>query len=125
MNVLELDQLGKQSFDFVIDKGTLDCILCGEKSFENVHKALTHISQVLKPGGVYMMISYGSPMFRLNHLQKKELGWTVELQTLEKPSLNVPSEVEEKSDVHYIYICRKEQPAAEEPPAEDKKQPES
>ncbi|CDI76350.1 hypothetical protein, conserved, partial [Eimeria acervulina] len=131
LNVLELDKLEKQEFDFVIDKGTLDCILCGEKSFENVHKALTLISQILKPGGVYMMISYGSPVFRLNHLQKKELQWTVELQTLEKPSLNASTEVEEKSDVHYIYICKKEkvavfvQPPAEEAPEDEKKQPES
>ncbi|CDJ69298.1 At4g34360, related [Eimeria necatrix] len=109
LNVLELDQLERRGFDFVIDKGTLDCILCGEKSFENVNKALTLISQILKPGGVYMMISYGSPMFRLNHLQRKEFEWTVDLQTLEKPSLNTPAEVEEKSNVHYIYICKKEQ----------------
>ncbi|CDJ56055.1 hypothetical protein, conserved [Eimeria maxima] len=117
----------KQAFDFVIDKGTLDCILCGEKSFENAHKALTHISQVLKPGGVYMMISYGLPVFRLNHLQKKELGWTVDVQTLEKPSLNPPAaEVEGKPELHYIYICKKEPaPAEEAAPAEEKKQPES
>ena len=29
-------------------------------------------------------------MFRLNHLQKTEFAWTVELQTLEKPTLNTP-----------------------------------
>ncbi|CDJ45301.1 Os11g0557700 protein, related [Eimeria tenella] len=125
LNVLELDQLERRGFDFVIDKGTLDCILCGEKSFENVNKALTLISQILKPGGVYMMISYGSPMFRLNHLQRKEFEWTVDLQTLEKPSLNTPAEVEEKSNVHYIYICKKEQPPTEEAPPEEDKAPEA
>ncbi|KAL8437842.1 hypothetical protein Efla_000962 [Eimeria flavescens] len=123
LDVLDLKELAGRSFDFIIDKGTLDCILCGEKSFENIHKALTLISQLLSPGAVYLMMSYGSPMFRLNHLQKAEFGWTVELQTLEKPSLNTPAEVEEKSDVHYIYLCRKHQGpndgSPEEAPAED------
>lgn len=38
-----------------------------------------------RPGGVYIVISYGIPEFRLNHLQKDEFKWTVELQTVEKP----------------------------------------
>ncbi|KAL8275215.1 hypothetical protein Esti_000887 [Eimeria stiedai] len=90
LNVLDLQELSGQTFDFIIDKGTLDCILCGENSFENMHKALTLISQLLSPGAVYLMVSYGSPVFRLNHLQKAEFGWTVELQTLDKPSLTTP-----------------------------------
>ncbi len=29
-----------KTFDFVIDKGTLDCILCGENSTANSYKAV-------------------------------------------------------------------------------------
>lgn len=124
LNVLDLEELSGRSFDLILDKGTLDCILCGEKSFENVHKALSNISQLLKPGGAYLVVSYGSPMFRLNHLQKEEFSWNVELQTLEKPTLNTPAEIEEKSNVHYIYICKKGQAQTDGVPPSDAKRPE-
>ena len=46
-------------FDCVLDKGTLDCVLCGESSTINAQKMLTEINRVLNAGGVYIVISYG------------------------------------------------------------------
>ena len=39
-------------FDCVIDKGLLDTVLCGLHSTANVHKMLTNVWEVMKPGGV-------------------------------------------------------------------------
>lgn len=37
---------------------------------------------VLKPNGVFLIISYGQPDNRLSYLEKEEYGWTVDVQTV-------------------------------------------
>lgn len=64
MNVCALD-FPDESFNAVIDKGTLDSVLCGEGSTANVAKMCMEISRVLKPNGVYFICSYGVPDNRL------------------------------------------------------------
>ena len=43
------------SFDLVLDKSTLDCLLCTDKATAGL---LTEIYRLLKPGGVYLLISF-------------------------------------------------------------------
>lgn len=50
-----------ESFDLAIDKSTIDALLCGDNAFINVAKMLKEAQRVLKPGGVYLAISYGKP----------------------------------------------------------------
>lgn len=64
MNVCVLDY-PDESFNAVIDKGTLDSVLCGEGSTANVAKMCMEVSRVLKPNGVYFICSYGVPDNRL------------------------------------------------------------
>lgn len=70
MNVCALD-FPDESFNTVIDKGTLDSVLCGEGSTANVAKMCMEISRVLKPNGVYFICSYGVPYNRLQVRQEK------------------------------------------------------
>ena len=60
-------------FDCVIDKGLLDTVLCGLHSTANVHKMLTNVWEVMKPGGVYYCISHGIPEERMEFL---DLSWS-------------------------------------------------
>jgi ubiquinone/menaquinone biosynthesis C-methylase UbiE len=46
-------------FDFVLDKGTLDALVCGED--EKQVKMLEEIERVLKYNGIYFCISHGPP----------------------------------------------------------------
>lgn len=69
MNVCALDY-PDESFNAVVDKGTLDSVLCGEGSTANVAKMCMEVSRVLKPNGVYFICSYGVPDNRLQ-VQKK------------------------------------------------------
>jgi len=62
-----------EHFGAVIDKGTLDAILCGEGSSQASEKMLTDIARVLKPDGVFVCITYGQPSNRLHYLKKKNL----------------------------------------------------
>ena len=65
---------GDETFDAVLDKsrpvlpGTLDAILCGKKAFLNAATMLKEVQRVLKPGGLYLAISYGAPSTRMLHL---------------------------------------------------------
>lgn len=81
MDVLALD-FPDASYDAVVDKGTLDSILCGESSTANVAKMCANIARVLKATGVYFVVSYGIPENRLSYLENEAYGWTVTVHTV-------------------------------------------
>ncbi len=58
-------------FDFIVDKSTIDALLCGDNSFINVAIMTKEIIRCLKVGGIYMIISYGQPENRIFHLVNK------------------------------------------------------
>ena len=47
------------TFDLIIDKSTIDAILCGDKPYVNTAKMLKECNRVLKLGGSYVAISHG------------------------------------------------------------------
>ena len=99
-----------ETFDVVIAKGLLDAILCGESSTANTAKLCAEVSRVLKPGGIFFIVSYGTPENRLNHLDKEDLyGWIVEVLTIPKPTISAAAlpASDDVNGFHYIYICRK------------------
>jgi Methylase involved in ubiquinone/menaquinone biosynthesis len=68
MDVRDL-KFNSNNYDLVIDKSTIDALLCGDNSYINVAKMTKEIQRVLKVGGFYMAISYGTPDNRLDHFQ--------------------------------------------------------
>lgn len=70
------------AFDAVIDKGTLDAVLCGEHAGDNATSMLDECSRVLRPGGVLMVVTYGEPCSRLPLLLQPCYGWHVELYVM-------------------------------------------
>jgi SAM-dependent methyltransferase len=66
------------SFDAVVDKATFDCIACNESYQQNLEAMLRCACRVLKPGGVYLLITLGDPASRLLWLADEEdLDWDV------------------------------------------------
>lgn len=59
-----------ETFDMVIDKSTIDALLCGSNAFFNVAIMLKECQRVLKTGGFYVAISYGQPSNREFHFQR-------------------------------------------------------
>merc|ERR1711904_47554 len=95
------------TFDVAIDKGTMDSILCGEGSTKHCSKMMSEISRVLKPGGTYVVISYGQPDYRLNYFDKPEYNWNIlPASSVPKPTVSVVEE-QDPANVHYIYIMTK------------------
>jgi len=111
MNMTSLE-FPDEAFDAVVDKGTLDSILCGEGSTANVAKMCQEISRVLKPNGVYFVVSYGVPDNRLSYLENDDYGWTVTGHTVAKPTVSAVQvqDTNEANAVHYIYVCQKGTP---------------
>lgn len=79
MQWLEMDAMDMsfedETFDIVIDKSTLDAILCGNDSFLNAAKMIMEVQRVLKTGGLYVVISYGSPQNRYFHFVRPHLSF--------------------------------------------------
>jgi SAM-dependent methyltransferase len=73
---------GDASFDGVLDKGTLDSVLCGENSTANAGKLCADVARVLKPGGTFILVSYGTPQDRLMHLENDDYRWKVTVHTV-------------------------------------------
>ena len=48
-----------ETFDLIIDKSTIDALLCGNFAYINVAIMLKECQRVLKTGGYYMAVSYG------------------------------------------------------------------
>ncbi|KAI7754993.1 hypothetical protein M8C21_016357 [Ambrosia artemisiifolia] len=128
MDVRDMKAFEAGSFDAVIDKGTLDSLLCGNNSKENAGKMLEEVERVLKKDGVYILITYGTPAYRLCLLRESH-SWAIKLHVIDKfhpgesskgasweltrpvalnsdGSLTEGSHLENK-DVHYIYVCTK------------------
>ena len=98
-------------FDAVIDKGTLDSILCGDSSGPNAEKALKEIYRVLNPKGVYIVVTYGLPEQRLEYFKRPEFKWTPILHKVAKTTIStqavVAAEDKNEKNFHYIYILKK------------------
>ena len=90
-------------FDLAVDKSTIDALLCGEDAFINVAKMIKEVQRVLKVGGYYMIVSYGTPDYRLLHLERKFEKFNIEVLKIEKDFV----EEDEYDKHHYIYLCQK------------------
>ncbi|KZV33655.1 hypothetical protein F511_12354 [Dorcoceras hygrometricum] len=125
MDARDMSSFSANSFDAVVDKGTLDSLLCGQNSRPNANRMLEEVYRVLKENGVYILITYGSPLYRLS-LLRESCSWAIKLHTIEKLTSGNSSDDQNKelmfpipfdsmgvadfiknTDVHYIYVCIK------------------
>ncbi|XP_039020676.1 EEF1A lysine methyltransferase 4-like [Hibiscus syriacus] len=135
LDVRDMSPFQSGSFDAVIDKGTLDSIMCGSNSRQNAAQMLDEVWRVLKDKGVYILITYGAPVYRLGLLRESG-GWSIKLHVIAKLAqegtsdqqareLTNPVPLDESGssvedvlgknpDVHYIYVCTKEPRTARE-----------
>ena len=78
MDICDQNTTIAESFNLVIDKGTLDSLVCCEPEMKKVELMLQNVYKMLSPGGSFICVSRGAPETRLFYLQEKSLRWTVE-----------------------------------------------
>ena len=110
MDVLDLKDIQNGEYDTIIDKGCLDCILCGDNSVPLAAKMMSEIYRVLAPGGHYMVITYGDAEFRKKYLETQ--NWSsLTVDKLAKPSAlvatNINADENDVKNFHYIYTMAK------------------
>ncbi|GAM21347.1 hypothetical protein SAMD00019534_045220, partial [Acytostelium subglobosum LB1] len=94
-----------ESFDSVFDKGTIDAVMCSDDDNSNARMMIAEVARVLRPGGFFIVMTYGSPESRLPILDVPSLGWTVHLRLVGTHSeANI-------NECHYVYIMHKHQVA--------------
>lgn len=109
MDVLKMD-FPDASFDLVIDKGTIDSLLCGSNSFHNVYQMNKQISRVMKKGAHLVTITYGQPDTRIDHFRRKKLHFEVEHKTVDKPVFSADAS---PTSNYHVYVTTKTEDAHE------------
>ena len=96
------------SIDIVIDKACFDAILCSENAIEGAETMLREVSRVLKPGGIYISISYGIPENRMLYFGGKDYNWIVGVHKILKPQIPEDElDEDEGRRFHYMYVMKK------------------
>jgi len=78
------------SFDVVIEKGTIDALMCDQVSAwevpddiaNSVDKMCSEIYRVLKPNGIFISITFAQPHFRKKLIQKEKFQWDLTMDTI-------------------------------------------
>ncbi|KQK06474.1 EEF1A lysine methyltransferase 4 isoform X2 [Brachypodium distachyon] len=85
-DVREMSFFEDGSFDCIIDKGTLDAMMCGDDAPHGASRMLAEVARLIRPGGIYMLITYGAPKERVTLLNQVGCHWKVELYIMPTPA---------------------------------------
>ncbi|XP_009393889.2 uncharacterized protein LOC135584230 isoform X2 [Musa acuminata AAA Group] len=90
MDVRDMSFFDDESFDCVFDKGTLDSLMCGMDAQLSASQMLEEVNRLLRPGGIYMLITYGDPSVRIPHLNQPGCNWKIILYIIPRPGFQSP-----------------------------------
>lgn len=105
VNLLEKFPYESSSFDVAIDKATLDALITEKadkwnpdpEAFEISEKYFKEVERVLKPNGIFVLITFGQPHFRRKLFERDIYNWNLDVQTIQP-----------NGGFHFfIYVCRK------------------
>ena len=109
MDACSMEFIPDNCFNMIIDKALFDCMLCNPANMSTITKLVPEMYRVLKPGGVYVLVSHGPPETREGFLVGDEehgLRWTITSTVIAKPPIN--DTVEQVVDQSfYVYFCKK------------------
>ena len=75
MDCTDLSELADESFDIIIEKATIDSLVCStNQAYRKVAFMMKECQRVLKRGGFFISISSGKPENREFHFQRPHLN---------------------------------------------------
>jgi ubiquinone/menaquinone biosynthesis C-methylase UbiE len=90
------------AFELAVDKGTIDALMCGDNSDDRIAATMKEIFRVLKNGGHFIIVSFGSPSQRFPPMRRDKLKWYV------YPPIVIPPPEERPNDtINYVYVFEK------------------
>lgn len=130
MDVRDMAFFGNESFDCVLDKGTLDAMMCADDAPDGASKMLAEVARLLRPHGIYLLITYGAPKERLQLVRQAGCSWSIALYIMPTPRYQLkmskgapqstmeevaltedgqlpPDYVLKDPESNFIYICHK------------------
>ncbi|CAL9055978.1 unnamed protein product, partial [Musa banksii] len=123
------DKGTKLSFYCYVISRTLDSLMCGVDATLSASRMLEEVNRLLRPGGIYMLITYGDPSVRIPRLNQPGCSWNIILYIIRQDSKAMEGVVRKgrswnlshlpnvvsyhqvlflKIQTHYIYVCEKE-----------------
>ena len=120
-DVRSMPQYETGSFGGVLDKGTLDAILCGDSDSSDSAAMLAECFRLLQPGGTYFMITSAGPRSRLQYLLGGGLLPWQQVQVYEVGQQGAQAGPFNAGDAaalaalpsfrysHFVYVCHKGQ----------------
>ena len=93
-------KFSSNSFEYVFDKATIDTLICGDNSNKVVGSLLKEIARVMKPGGIFILISYGTPSTRKRFFENNQNGLSI-IDTIKVEKQGV------SGTFHFVYIIKK------------------
>ena len=89
----------KATFDVIVDKALFDAMLCDIDGLKAVNDYLAEIRRVLRPNGLFLLVSHAKPKDRLPYFSL----FQVQVETLNKPPINFDNDDDKQL---YLYVCR-------------------
>mmetsp|Transcript_25601 Transcript_25601/g.40261 ORF Transcript_25601/g.40261 Transcript_25601/m.40261 type:complete len:188 (+) Transcript_25601:316-879(+) len=86
MDVKNLGSFPDNSFDGILDKGTMDALFGSIRCMDDVLLMSKEVCRVLKVGKTFVEVSHGLPDTRLIYLRHHSLQWTAQHFTLPAPA---------------------------------------
>ena len=94
------------SFDLIINKGTMDSILCSNGAATNIRTMMRECSRVLKDHGSMIVVSHGKADDRLVYFENDDKWWSGGLNIFKVKKPNVGALVAATGcNHHYIYVA--------------------
>jgi ubiquinone/menaquinone biosynthesis C-methylase UbiE len=93
------------SFDLVVDKGTIDALMCGDNSDEKIASTMKEIFRLLTNRGHFIVATFGSPSQRFPAMRRDRQKWYVY-----PPIIVPPPDTHPEDSINYIYVFEKRNP---------------
>jgi ubiquinone/menaquinone biosynthesis C-methylase UbiE len=108
MDACDMSQFEANSFDAIVDKGTIDSILSSPTSTSSLMKMFAEIKRVARSNSKYIVLSDGRAEERMHYFETAfpNANWSIQTQKLHRPHSTTNRDFSPYED-YWLYILQK------------------